>query len=169
MDLLSNITESEGQRVFRLNKTLAKSKLETTLYILLPDDSQLYFFHDWVIAIVTLTTRHFEATTHFHFRLLISSEGPGNLETGNRVISTWHTIYRTEAVWKAHSCRCLPRLRTPCRRASGSPAARRRPPASAWRHGAPSWLGGPAEAPPDRLHLTHRWWGVMTKKCRETE
>lgn len=97
-------------------------------------------------------------TTHFHFRLLISSEGPSNLEKENRVISTWHTIYRTEAVWMARSCRCLPHLRTPCHRAWGSPAARQRPPASVWRHGAPSWLGDPAGAPTGRLHLMHRWW-----------
>lgn len=101
-----------------------------------------------------LTVRHFEASAHFHFRLLISSEGPGNLETENRVISTWHTIYRTEAVWKARSCRCLPHLRTPCRHAWGSPPAKWHPPPSAWRHGAPSWLGGPAGALTDRLHLT---------------
>lgn len=165
MDLFSNTTESDQQEVLQLNKTFAKSKINTTAYILLPDYSQLYSFPDWVIAIVILTTRRSEAATHFHFRVLISSEGPGNLQTENRVISTWRTIYRTEAVWKVRSCRCLPRRRTPCRRASGSRAARRRPPASAWRHGAPSWLGGPAGAPTDRLHLTHRWWGVGTGRC----
>lgn len=55
MDLLSNTAGSEGQKVLQRNNTLAKSKLQTTLYILQPDDSQLYFFPDWVIAIVILT------------------------------------------------------------------------------------------------------------------
>lgn len=43
MDLFSNTTESEGQEVLKINNILVKSKLETTLYVLLRDDSQLYF------------------------------------------------------------------------------------------------------------------------------
>lgn len=65
------------------------------------------------------------------------------------------TIYRTEAVWKARSCRCLPHPRTPCRRASCSPAPKRRPPVSASRHAAPYGQDGLAGAPTDPRRL----WG----------
>lgn len=101
-----------------------------------------------------------EAMTHFHFLPRWFPRRGAKAQFGRKTMRRFQvprTIYRSGAAWTARSCRCPPRPRRPCRRAAGPPPAGRRPPASAWKRGAPSGPAAPSVALAGRPHLTHRW------------